>query len=79
MRQHHKLFLFLFFAAALLGTACKKEIDKTPISSLTTSNYWKTATDAEAGLTGAYNSLYQQFYIWDYMTNGDVQDRKSVV
>jgi hypothetical protein len=73
MRQHHKLFPLLFFAAALFGTACKKEIDKTPISSLTTSNYWKTATDAEAGLTGAYNSLYQQFYIWDYMTNGDVQ------
>src|ERR1700722_5583999 len=73
MRQHHKSLSLIFFAAALLGAACKKEIDKTPISSLTTSNYWKTATDAEAGLTGAYNSLYQQFYIWDYMTNGDVQ------
>ena len=73
MRQHHKSFLLFLFAAALLGTACKKEITKTPISSLTSSNYWKTATDAEAGLTGAYNSLYQQFYIWDYMTNGDVQ------
>ncbi len=73
MRQHHKSFLLFLLAAALLGTACKKEITKTPISSLTSSNYWKTATDAEAGLTGAYNSLYQQFYIWDYMTNGDVQ------
>ena len=73
MRQHHKSFLLFLVAAALLGTACKKEITKTPISSLTSSNYWKTATDAEAGLTGAYNSLYQQFYIWDYMTNGDVQ------
>ena len=59
--------------AALLASGCSKTLDKTPISTLTTGNYWKTANDAEAGLTGAYNSLYQQFYIWDYMTNGDVQ------
>jgi starch-binding outer membrane protein, SusD/RagB family len=58
--------------AALLATGCSKTLDKTPISTLTSGNYWKTATDAEAGLAGAYNSLYQQFYIWDYMTNGDV-------
>ncbi len=69
----HKLFIYLLAAAGLLVSACKKEIDKTPISNLTTGNFWQTATDAEAGLTGAYNSLYQQFYIWDYMTNGDVQ------
>lgn len=73
MRSNHKLFILLLFASGLLGTACKKEIDKTPISNLTGGNFWKTATDAEAGLTGAYNSLYQQFYIWDYMTNGDAQ------
>jgi hypothetical protein len=57
---------------ALVASGCSKILDKTPISTLTTGNYWKTATDAEAGLTGAYNSLYQQFYVWDYMTNGDV-------
>ncbi|GGB12170.1 RagB/SusD family nutrient uptake outer membrane protein [Puia dinghuensis] len=73
MRHNNKSFVFIITIAGLLGTACQKTIDKTPISSLTTSNYWKTATDAESGLTGAYNSLYQQFYIWDYMTNGDVQ------
>src|ERR1700743_3812500 len=73
MRSNHKLFIYLTIASGLLGAACNKEITKTPISNLTTGNFWKTATDAEAGLTGAYNSLYQQFYIWDYMTNGDVQ------
>lgn len=73
MLQHHRSFAILLISAALLGTACTKEITKTPISSLTTANFWKTAKDAESGLTGAYNSLYQQFYIWDYMTNGDVQ------
>lgn len=73
MRSNHKLFIYLTIASGLVGTACNKEITKTPISNLTTGNFWKTATDAESGLTGAYNSLYQQFYIWDYMTNGDVQ------
>jgi tetratricopeptide (TPR) repeat protein len=73
MCKNNKSFVFVLLAGVLtVAAACNKTIEKTPISSLTTSNYWKTATDAEAGLTGAYNSLYQQFYIWDYMTNGDV-------
>ena len=73
MRSNHKLIILLLSASGLLGSACNKEISKAPISNLTTGNFWKTANDAEAGLTGAYNSLYQQFYIWDYETNGDVQ------
>jgi hypothetical protein len=73
MRSNHKLIILLLSAAGLLGSACNKEISKAPISNLTSGNFWKTADDAEAGLTGAYNSLYQQFYIWDYETNGDVQ------
>jgi len=73
MRSNNKLIILLLSASGLLASACNKEIDKAPISNLTTGNFWKTANDAEAGLTGAYNSLYQQFYIWDYETNGDVQ------
>jgi tetratricopeptide (TPR) repeat protein len=71
MRNKNRSITFSLLAATLLFAACSKTLDKAPISSLTTGNFWKTATDAEAGLTGAYNSLYQQFYIWDYMTNGD--------
>jgi hypothetical protein len=56
-----------------IASGCNKTIDKLPISSLTTANFYKTATDAESGLTGAYNGLYQQYYIWDYQTNGDAQ------
>ena len=73
MRISNRCIIFSLLVAILaLATGCSKTIDKTPISTLTTANFYKTAQDAEAGLAGAYNSLYQQFYIWDYMTNGDV-------
>jgi len=74
MRNNNKLLSFLLIAGGvLIAAACNKTIDKIPVSSLTTSNFYKTATDAETGLVGAYNGLYQQYYIWDYMTNGDAQ------
>src|ERR1700720_3102413 len=74
MRNNNKFLYFLLIAGGLvIAAGCNKSIDKTPISSLTTANFYKTATDAESALTGAYNSLYQQYYIWDYMTNGDAQ------
>ena len=74
MRNNNKLLYSLLIAGGLVVAAgCNKTIDKTPISSLTTSNFYKTAKDAETGLVGAYNGLYQQFYIWDYVTNGDAQ------
>jgi hypothetical protein len=74
MYNNNKFFTSLLMAGGLLVAAgCSKSIDKTPISTITASNFYKTASDAEAGLTGAYNALYQQYYIWDYMTNGDAQ------
>ena len=74
MQKKYSFVVFLLVAAGLaILPACNKTIDKTPISSLTTTNFYRTAKDAESGLTGAYNSLYQQYYIWDYQTNGDAQ------
>ncbi len=74
MRTNHKSLYFLLITGGLIIAAgCNKTIDKTPISTITAANFYKTASDAEAGLAGAYNSLYQQYYIWDYMTNGDAQ------
>jgi hypothetical protein len=62
------LFLFLCFAA------CKKSfLEKSPISSLTTTNFYKTASDAESGLAGAYSFGMSEYYIWDFEINGDVQ------
>lgn len=61
----------------MMHTGCSKFIDKSPVSDLTTQNFYKTDKDAEAGLVGAYNSLGDQFYIWDYITNGDARSDNS--
>ncbi|HEX3383933.1 MAG TPA: RagB/SusD family nutrient uptake outer membrane protein, partial [Mucilaginibacter sp.] len=48
-------------AAAL--SACKKSfIEKVPQSALTTGNFFKTASDAETALTGAYITMRNGFY-----------------
>ncbi|HEY4110538.1 RagB/SusD family nutrient uptake outer membrane protein [Puia sp.] len=72
-KKYSSLAFLLVAAGTAILPACNKTIDKNPISSLTTTNFYQTAKDAESGLTGAYNSLYQQYYIWDYQTNGDAQ------
>lgn len=60
-------------AQIIMTTSCKKFLEKDPISDLTTQNFYKTANDAESGLVGAYNGLSDQFYIWDFITNGDAR------
>jgi len=58
--------------------SCKKSfLDKSPISSLTNSNFFKTAKDAESALIGAYDALQQEYYIWDYQTNSDTRGDNS--
>src|SRR5580692_1244319 len=73
--NHSRIASLLMIAFILTAGSCSKSFtDKTPISTLTTANFYKTATDAEAGLVGAYNSYASlQFYVWDYMTNGEVR------
>jgi starch-binding outer membrane protein, SusD/RagB family len=73
--KNRKIFPFLMAALAMTAGSCSKDFtNKSPISTLTTANFYKTATDAEAGLVGAYNSYATlQFYVWDYMTNGEVR------
>jgi hypothetical protein len=72
MRNPNKLVKCLGLAGLVMASAsCSKVIDKTPISTLTTGNFYKTASDAEAGLVGAYNGYYTQYYVWDYITDLD--------
>lgn len=67
--------LLFIIVICIFAESCSKTFtDKAPISTLTTDNFYKTAADAEAGLVGAYNSYASlQFYVWDYMTNGEVR------
>lgn len=61
--RNTKIFLVCVGIMALGLSACKKSfIDKVPKSSLTTGNFFKTASDAETGLTGAYIAMRIGFY-----------------
>jgi hypothetical protein len=58
-----KLLLTCAVITVLGLSACKKSfLDKVPQSSLTTGNFFKTANDAETGLTGAYATMRIGFY-----------------
>jgi hypothetical protein len=50
-----KYLLIFFIAGALFG--CKKYLDKSPLDSVNTSNFWKTSDDAISAINGAYQPL----------------------
>lgn len=66
----------IFFAIGITIvslSSCKKDfLDKKPESDLTTGNFYKSAIDAESGLTGAYNAMaIVNFYQYDNVMNTD--------
>src|SRR4051812_28455390 len=72
MKKQHIILLIGLIAIVL--SSCKKNfLEKTPESELTTENFYKTGSDAESGLIAAYDALQQEYYIWDYITNGDAR------
>src|ERR1700710_2685710 len=76
MNRNHKILTTALCAAIGLISACKKDfLNKQPISQGTAGNYYKTASDAEGGLVGAYQQAFlnDQYWVWDYTTNGDTR------
>jgi len=75
--MNKKIYVLTTFAALSVGLiSCKKDfLNKLPISQGTVGNYYKTASDAEGGLVGAYQQAFltDQYWVWDYTTNGDVR------
>lgn len=55
-----------------VSTGCNKFLELNPISESTSGNAYATASDAEAALTGAYNSFTAEYYIWDNILFSDV-------
>jgi hypothetical protein len=76
MNKHHKILTIAICISMGLTSACKKDfLNKQPISQGTAGNYYKTASDAEGGLVGAYTQAFlnDQYWVWDYTTNGDAR------
>ncbi|MFN8134737.1 MAG: RagB/SusD family nutrient uptake outer membrane protein [Bacteroidales bacterium] len=67
------IFIMLLLIAASLGS-CNKFIDDKPVTSLTTGNSYKTASDMENVLAGCYNIFYgSDYYQWEYVMLSDVR------
>lgn len=54
--MNFKKYLIIFFIAGALFS-CKKYLDKSPLDSINTSNFWKTSDDAISAINGAYQPL----------------------
>lgn len=52
--------------------SCNKFTDLAPISEATNENAYSTLKEAEAALTGAYDALQQEYYVWDNVIFSDV-------
>jgi len=63
----------MYMMCIALCASCKKFLEVTPESSATTGNAYKTSKDMEAALTGVYNTLYQEYFIWDRVLLGDAR------
>jgi hypothetical protein len=72
--KRHYINASLFVLLLVSFFSCRKDfLEKAPQSELTTAGFYKTPADAEAGLVAAYDALQQEYYIWDYITNGDTR------
>lgn len=66
-----KIYLLVLGLGVMLSS-CDDYLDLKPISDLTQENAYNTRSDAEAALTGAYDSFAQEYYIWDNILFNDV-------
>lgn len=56
--KNNKVLTFLILVTFLFGSSCSSDfLDKQPHSALSSDTFWKTASDAEAGLTAIYDAL----------------------
>lgn len=60
-------------AVVLTLGSCKKDfLDKSPITQVGPDVAFADAAAAEKLIQGAYAGMYNDYHIWDFMTNGDV-------
>jgi starch-binding outer membrane protein, SusD/RagB family len=63
----------ILFCTLISFASCKKFLDVQPTSEALSSNYYKTAKEAEGALSGAYDGLQpDSYYGFDMSTIGDV-------
>ena len=74
MKWHINIAWMLMVSMMALITSCSKTyLNQNPQSALTTASFYATGSDAEAGLIASYDALQQEYYQWDFITNGDAR------
>jgi hypothetical protein len=64
--------ILITLTGTIAFTACEDRLELDPISENTTANAYNTGSDAEAALTGIYDSFQQEYYIWDNIIFSDI-------
>jgi len=62
MKNYNNLFLLISALTILSIAGCKKVLEKTPLTSITSANYFKNGDDAESAITGCYDALQSSNY-----------------
>jgi hypothetical protein len=61
--KSHKLHIYtLLILVGIFFTACKKVLEKPPLTSITAANYFQSGDDAESAITGCYDALQDDGY-----------------
>ncbi|MDD7885083.1 RagB/SusD family nutrient uptake outer membrane protein [Flavivirga sp. 57AJ16] len=68
-----KILLRTIIVFSLIQSCSDEFLDLKPITNSTTGNTFNSADDIEAALVSVYNSLHNEFYIWDNILMGDVR------
>jgi len=74
--MNSKIYSLIAAGAFVLSvqSGCKKDfLDKKPINQVTADQAFTDAAAAEKLIKGAYDGRYNDYNIWDYQVNGDVQ------
>lgn len=73
MKRNIKQYIGLAAIAMLSLQACEKDfLDKQPITQVTPDVAFSDAEAAEKLIQGVYDGMYSDYFIWDFLTNGDV-------
>ncbi|WP_219224207.1 RagB/SusD family nutrient uptake outer membrane protein [Pedobacter antarcticus] len=73
--MRYRIYTLIAAGAFVLSvqSGCKKDfLDKNPFNQVTGDKAFVDAAGAEKLLRGVYDGMYNDYHIWDFMTNGDV-------
>ncbi|MBS1757883.1 MAG: RagB/SusD family nutrient uptake outer membrane protein [Bacteroidetes bacterium] len=75
MKKYFKIkMIILVVTLSMVLNSCKKFLDVTPTTALTTANAYKSAQDAESALSGAYyNFMSSNYYQWEMQLLSDLR------